>query len=98
MDIRHDHKIDQAERGNVENDNPMRVFNNEKVEAYDQTDFSIEDIPDGTIQHTTGAQPRRGLNARHIQMISLGGCIGYNKLALSLYTMSHLFIQYGFIP
>ncbi|KAG1454422.1 hypothetical protein G6F55_007616 [Rhizopus delemar] len=54
----------------------MRVFDNEKVEAYDQTNFSIEDIPGSTIEQTSPSQPRRGLNARHIQMISLGGCIG----------------------
>ncbi|KAG1593359.1 hypothetical protein G6F47_009137 [Rhizopus delemar] len=68
-----DHKIDQIERGD---NNPMRVFDNEKVEAYDQTNFSIEDIPGSTIEQTSPSQPRRGLNARHIQMISLGGCIG----------------------
>lgn len=68
-----DHKIDQIERGD---NNPMRVFDNEKVEPYDQTNFSIEDIPDSTIEQTSPSQPKRGLNARHIQMISLGGCIG----------------------
>ncbi|KAI8984267.1 hypothetical protein BDF20DRAFT_816472 [Mycotypha africana] len=51
----------------------MRIFNNEKVEAYDQTSLSFENI---TEDGTTTGQAQRGLNARHIQMISLGGCIG----------------------
>ncbi|CAO3698959.1 unnamed protein product [Rhizopus stolonifer] len=68
-----DHKANQLERG----DNPMRVFNNDKVEVYDQTNFSIEDIPDSAIESTQSGQPARGLSARHIQMISLGGCIGW---------------------
>lgn len=72
-----DQKINRAEQGVMENDpnNPMRVFNNEKVEAYDQTDFSFESIPDDK-ESIASAQPIRGLSARHIQMISLGGCIG----------------------
>lgn len=57
---------------NVED--PMRVFDNEKVEAYDQTDYSFESIPDETTP--TKSSAHRGLSARHIQMISLGGCIG----------------------
>ncbi|KAL0139089.1 amino acid permease/ SLC12A domain-containing protein [Mucor lusitanicus] len=78
-----DHKIIRAEQGtlrptmdNTSND-PMRIFDNEKVEAYDQTDLSFESIPaENFEQTTTSSQPHRGLNARHIQMISLGGCIG----------------------
>ncbi|KAG1446094.1 hypothetical protein G6F56_009688 [Rhizopus delemar] len=70
--MRQDQKANQLERG----DNPMRVFDNDKVEVYDQTNFSIEDIPDSAIESTQSGQPTRGLSARHIQMISLGGCIG----------------------
>jgi amino acid permease len=78
-----DHKIIRAEQGtwrptidNSTND-PMSIFNNEKVEAYDQTEFSLESIPAENFEQTaTSSQPHRGLNARHIQMISLGGCIG----------------------
>ncbi|KAI9260113.1 hypothetical protein EDC94DRAFT_520894 [Helicostylum pulchrum] len=52
----------------------MRFFDNEKVEAYDQTDGSFETTEDKHSVHS--AAPIRGLSARHIQMISLGGCIG----------------------
>ncbi|GAN05946.1 gamma-aminobutyrate permease [Mucor ambiguus] len=78
-----DHKIIRAEQGTLRptmdnnSNDPMRVFDNEKVEAYDQTDLSFESIPAESFeQTTTSSQPHRGLNARHIQMISLGGCIG----------------------
>lgn len=74
-----DEKIIHAEQGvhrpTMENNSadPMRVFDNEKMEAYDQTDLSFEsDIVDTAAP----AKPIRGLTARHIQMISLGGCIG----------------------
>ncbi|KAI8349666.1 hypothetical protein BD560DRAFT_337857 [Blakeslea trispora] len=53
----------------------MRVFNNEKAELYDQSHFSLESIPSEAFASTEG-KAHRGLNARHIQMISLGGCIG----------------------
>lgn len=75
-----DQKIIHAEQGvirptmeNNSND-PMRFFDNEKVEAYDQTDSSFETAEDKHSVHS--AAPIRGLSARHIQMISLGGCIG----------------------
>ncbi|KAI8095505.1 amino acid permease/ SLC12A domain-containing protein [Thamnidium elegans] len=75
-----DQKIIHAEQGvirptmeNNSND-PMRFFDNEKVEAYDQTDGSFETTEDKHSTHS--AAPIRGLSARHIQMISLGGCIG----------------------
>ncbi|KAG2203612.1 hypothetical protein INT47_011706 [Mucor saturninus] len=72
-----DQKISRAEQGVIDNNpnNPMRVFNNEKVEVYDQTDLSFESIPNDK-ESIASAQPIRGLSARHIQMISLGGCIG----------------------
>jgi amino acid permease len=77
-----DQKIIHAEQGvirptmeNNSND-PMRIFDNEKMEAYDQTDLSFESIPAETFEATTSSQAKRGLSARHIQMISLGGCIG----------------------
>jgi amino acid permease len=55
-------------------DDPMRVFDNEKVEVYDQTDYSFESITEEPTPAQSSAH--RGLSARHIQMISLGGCIG----------------------
>lgn len=72
-----DQKIIRAEQGAMENNpnDPMRIFNNEKVEAYDQTDLSFESIPSDKDSIVSEA-PMRGLSARHIQMISLGGCIG----------------------
>lgn len=63
-------------------DDPMRVFDNEKVEAYDQTDFSFESMTEDTTP--TKSSAHRGLSARHIQMISLGGCIGYNGQCLDV--------------
>ncbi|KAI7903791.1 amino acid permease-domain-containing protein, partial [Cokeromyces recurvatus] len=75
-------KLTHAEQGvlrptmdNNDSNNPMRIFNNnnEKMEAYDQTDLSFESLSEAT---PTSTQPHRGLSARHIQMISLGGCIG----------------------
>lgn len=46
------------------------VFDNEKIAVENSHTFDLEDN-DRTIH---GA--KRGLNARHIQMISLGGAIG----------------------
>lgn len=76
-----DQKINHAEQGTIrpmmENDdsNPMKYFDSEKVEAYDQTGNSFESISeDKSSIHS--APPIRGLSARHIQMLSLGGCIG----------------------
>jgi amino acid permease len=80
--VEHDHhKINSAEQGvhrpTMQNDaNPMRIFDDEKVQAYDQTNMSFEDIVEDDYATPTSTQPHRGLNARHIQMISLGGCIG----------------------
>lgn len=76
--VEHDHhKINSAEQGVHRNDaNPMKIFDNEKVEAYDQTNMSFEDITEDDYAKSTSTQPVRALNARHIQMISLGGCIG----------------------
>ncbi|RCI06460.1 hypothetical protein CU098_003796 [Rhizopus stolonifer] len=76
-----DQKMIQAEQGNIRpmtpnNNDPMRVFDNEKVEIYDQSHVSFESIPSRSYTAPTEPKPHRGLNARHIQMISLGGCIG----------------------
>lgn len=74
-----DEKIIHAEQGvhrpTMENNSadPMRVFDNEKMEAYDQTDLSFES---DVVDNEPITKPIRGLTARHIQMISLGGCIG----------------------
>jgi amino acid permease len=76
-----DQKIIRAEQGAIrptmENNisDPMRVFSNEKMEAYDQTDLSFESMVEDK-SSIVPATPIRGLSARHIQMISLGGCIG----------------------
>jgi amino acid permease len=72
-----DHKVHQADH-NIDippnNDNPFSVFDNEKVEVFDQTDTSFESMPADTA--SVKSLSKRGLSARHIQMISLGGCIG----------------------
>lgn len=82
MDDESPSKILYAEQGRVRTtysdntDNPMKVFDNEKMEPYDQTDLSFESIPNEEEGHDMNGGTHRGLSARHIQMISLGGCIG----------------------
>ncbi|KAI8890795.1 hypothetical protein K501DRAFT_168208 [Backusella circina FSU 941] len=70
------HKVHQVDHGiDIPNhDNPFSVFDNEKVEVFDQTDLSFESMPADAVSQKS--QSKRGLSARHIQMISLGGCIG----------------------
>ncbi|KAI9485749.1 MAG: amino acid permease/ SLC12A domain-containing protein [Benjaminiella poitrasii] len=75
-------KLTHAEQGTLRptmdnnSNDPMRIFDNEKVEAYDQTDLSFESLSGDAFETPTSTKPHRGLSARHIQMISLGGCIG----------------------
>lgn len=72
-----DQKMIHAEQGMnrpTSPNNPMSVFSNEKMEVYDQTDLSFESIP--AEEKDAVVKTKRGLSARHIQMISLGGCIG----------------------
>ncbi|OBZ87110.1 Lysine-specific permease [Choanephora cucurbitarum] len=76
-----DEKITHAEQGMSRpttscSSDPMRVFDNEKAELYDQSHFSLESIPNEAFAMSNEGKTHRGLNARHIQMISLGGCIG----------------------
>ncbi|KAI8328799.1 amino acid permease/ SLC12A domain-containing protein [Choanephora cucurbitarum] len=76
-----DEKITHAEQGMARpttscSSDPMRVFDDEKAELYDQSHFSLESIPNESFGVSNENKTHRGLNARHIQMISLGGCIG----------------------
>ncbi|KAG0180610.1 hypothetical protein DFQ28_004944 [Apophysomyces sp. BC1034] len=63
-----DEKIVRVEEGNSD---PY----GEKVETYDRTSTSVS-FSSGQPRHDLQEGTKRGLNARHIQMISLGGSIG----------------------